>query len=115
MDTTDPRHAVDAPGLAYRGQKIALGAAIVIVIAGMVGGFWSSFNNLYNAAAAHGWDFPALLPLCVDSGILAYVVLDQLAVTIGGRSHWLHYVAWGLAGFTSGPTPRSRRRAGSGA
>jgi hypothetical protein len=81
-------------------QRAALGVAIVIVIGGMVGGFWSSFWNLYRAAAAHGWEVPALLPLCVDSGILAYVVLDQLAVTIGGRSRWLHYVAWCLAGFT---------------
>jgi len=74
--------------------------AVVIVVAGMAGGFWSSFSNLYAAAAAAGWKVPALLPLCIDSGILAYVLLDHLAVTLGARSRWLHVIAWALAGFT---------------
>lgn len=83
-----------------RGQRNALRFAVAVVTAGMAMGFLSSFTTLYGAASAHGWVFPALLPLGVDSGILAYVVLDHLAVTLGERSRWLHAVAWALAAFT---------------
>jgi hypothetical protein len=82
------------------GQRWSLAGAVLLVAAGMAIGFLSSFTTLYGAASAHGWAFPALLPLAVDSGILAYVLLDQLAVTLGARSRWLHLVAWVLAGFT---------------
>ena len=83
-----------------RGQRNALRFAVAVVLAGMAMGFLSSFTTLYGAASAHEWTFPALLPLGVDSGILAYVVLDHLAVTLGERSRWLHAVAWALAAFT---------------
>jgi len=82
------------------GQRITLAFAIILVGAGMVFGFVSSFTTLYGAAQAHGWRYPAMLPAGVDVGILAYVLLDHLAVTLGSRSRWLHAVAWALAGFT---------------
>ncbi len=73
---------------------------MTIVLAGMAMGFLSSFTTLYHAAQHHDWSYPWLLPLSVDSGILAYVVLDHLAVTLGSRSRWLHLAAWSLAAFT---------------
>jgi Protein of unknown function (DUF2637) len=82
------------------GQRRALAFAVVVVIAGMGMGFASSFVTLYGAAQAHRWSAPYLLPLSVDSGIVAYVVLDHLAVTLGARSRWLHLAALGLAAFT---------------
>ena len=82
------------------GQRHALYFAVAVVVAGMAMGFVSSFTTLYGAASAHAWTFPWLLPLAVDSGILAYVVLDHLAVTLGARSRWLHLAAWALAAFT---------------
>ena len=82
------------------GQRRALYLAVAAVLAGMAMGFTSSFATLYHAAAAHHWTFPWLLPLSIDSGILAYVVLDHLAVTLGARSRWLHSAAWALAAFT---------------
>ncbi len=82
------------------GQRRALYFAVAVVVAGMAMGFVSSFTTLYDAARAHAWTFPWLLPLAVDSGILAYVVLDHLAVTLGARSRWLHLAAWALAAFT---------------
>lgn len=66
----------------------------------MAMGFLSSFTTLYHAAQQHDWSYPWLLPLSVDSGILAYVLLDHLAVTLGSRSRWLHLAAWSLAAFT---------------
>ena len=83
-----------------RRQRQALGFAVTIVLAGMAMGFLSSFTTLYHAAQLHAWSYPWLLPLSVDSGILAYVVLDHLAVTLGSRSRWLHLAAWSLAAFT---------------
>lgn len=83
-----------------KGQRRALTFAVCVVIAGMGMGFASSFTTLYGAATAHHWTAPALLPLSVDSGIVAYVVLDHLAVTLGSRSRWLHLAAWSLAAFT---------------
>jgi hypothetical protein len=83
-----------------RGQRRALTFAVLVVIAGMGMGFASSFATLYGAALAHHWTLPALLPLSVDSGIVAYVILDHLAVTLGSRSRWLHLAAWSLAAFT---------------
>jgi Protein of unknown function (DUF2637) len=82
------------------GQRRALLLAVTLVAAGMAIGFLSSFTTLYAAAAVHGWRYPALLPLAVDSGILAYVILDHLAVILGDRSRWLHLAAWLLAAFT---------------
>lgn len=82
------------------GQRRALVLAVLLVAAGMTIGFASSFATLYSAARLHAWTYPALLPLGIDSGILAYVLLDHLAVTLGARSRWLHLVAWALAGFT---------------
>lgn len=83
-----------------RKQRQALGFAVAVVAAGMVMGFWSSFLTLYDAAQSQGWPYPARLPLSVDSGIVAYVVADHLAVAVGSRSRWLHLVALGLAAFT---------------
>ena len=83
-----------------RRQRQALGFAVTIVLAGMAMGFLSSFTTLYHAAQQHAWFYPWLLPLSVDSGILAYVLLDHLAVTLGSRSRWLHLAAWSLAAFT---------------
>ena len=82
------------------GQRRALIFAVIAIMAGMAIGFLSSFLTLYGAADAHGWRFPWRLPLAVDFGILAYVVLDHLAVTLGSRSRWLHAAAWSLAAFT---------------
>jgi hypothetical protein len=82
------------------GQRRALILAVVAIMAGMAIGFLSSFLTLYGAAEVHGWRFPWRLPLSVDFGILAYVVLDHLAVTLGSRSRWLHIAAWSLAAFT---------------
>ena len=82
------------------GQRRALTFAVLVVIAGMGMGFASSFATLYGAALAHHWTSPALLPLSVDSGIVAYVILDHLAVTLGAKSRWLHLAALGLAAFT---------------
>ena len=81
-------------------QRQALAFAVVVVLAGMAMGFLSSFTTLFHAAQQHAWTFPWLLPLSVDSGILAYVVLDHLAVTLGSRSRWLRLAAWSLAAFT---------------
>ena len=83
-----------------RRQRDALALAVVLVLSGMLIGFTSSFVTLYGAAARQGWRYPALLPLAVDSGILAYVLLDHLAITLGARSRWLHLVAAALAAFT---------------
>ena len=82
------------------GQRRALTFAVLVVIAGMGMGFASSFATLYGAALAHHGTSPALLPLSVDSGIVAYVILDHLAVTLGAKSRWLHLAALGLAAFT---------------
>lgn len=82
------------------GQRRALIFAVCVVVAGMGMGFAASYTTLYGAARAHHWTVPALLPLSVDSGILAYVVLDHLAVSLGSRSRWLHAAAWALAAFT---------------
>lgn len=82
------------------GQRWALAAAVLLAAAGMGIGFASSFATLYAAAQQHAWTFPALLPLAIDSGILAYVLLDHLMVTFGAISRWLHAVAWAIAGFT---------------
>ena len=83
-----------------RWQRAALALAIAGVAAGMLSGIWSSAANLFSAAEHFGWSSPWRLPVAVDAPILAYVILDQIAVTIGARSRWLHYAAWGLAGFT---------------
>jgi len=83
-----------------RGQRDALWLAVALVIAGMLIGFTSSFVTLYGAASAQHWRFPALLPLGIDSGILAYVVLDHIAITLGARSRWLHLAAAAIAAFT---------------
>ena len=105
-DTTTrpaPGTTMDGMGTHTRltsGQRRALTFAVLVVIAGMGMGFASSFATLYGAARAHGWTSPALLPLSVDSGIVAYVILDHLAVTLGSRSRWLHLAAWSLAAFT---------------
>lgn len=82
------------------GQRWALAFAVAVVAAGMAMGFLSSFLTLYHAAQANAWPYPWRLPLSVDSGILAYVVLDQIAVASRWRSRWLHTAAWGLAAFT---------------
>jgi Protein of unknown function (DUF2637) len=101
MPTESPAHAKRAPGDSLTpGQRAALRLAIALVIAGMVIGFLSSFVTLYDAAADQHWRYPALLPLAVDSGILAYVLLDHLAIALGARSRWLHLVAIALAAFT---------------
>jgi hypothetical protein len=44
---------------------------MVVVAVSMGIGFWSSFNNLSHAAQAHGWTHPALLPLAIDTPIVA--------------------------------------------
>lgn len=83
-----------------RGQRAGLWLAVGLVVAGMLIGFTSSFITLAAAASGQGWRYPALLPLSVDSGILAYVLLDHLAIGLGAKSRWLHLVAWALAAFT---------------
>jgi hypothetical protein len=83
-----------------KGQRRAFTLATVLVAAGMCIGLLSSFTTLYAAALAHHWAFPAGLPLAVDLGIPAYVILDHLAVTLGERSPMLRCAAWALAGFT---------------
>lgn len=89
----------DAPSLT-RGQRAGLWLAVGLVVAGMLIGFTSSFITLAAAASRQDWRYPALLPLSVDSGILAYVLLDHLAIGLGSKSRWLHLVAWALAAFT---------------
>lgn len=83
-----------------KGQRRALRAAVFTVIAGMVMGFWSSYTTLYAAAVGHRWATPAFLPLSVDTGIVAYVILDHLAIILGARSRLLHLIALALAAFT---------------
>ena len=74
-----------------------LGVAVAFAVAGMVTGLWFSFWNLRDAAAAHGWTTPALLPLMIDLGIPTYVIIDHLIVVLGWRSVLARTAAWGFA------------------
>ena len=77
-----------------------LGLAVLLVAAGMGIAFWYSFANLSAAAAAHGWHPPYLLPLVIDTGVPAYVIIDQMIVALGRRSVLPRFAAWGFAALT---------------
>ena len=79
-------------------SKTVLAVSILLTVGVMVIGFWSSWSNLSAAAAAHGWHYPWHLPAELDLGCVAFVLLDQLAVTVHRRSRWLHAAAWAFAG-----------------
>ena len=68
-----------------KGQRRALAVAVTLVAAGMAIGFLSSFTTLSHCAGAR-LALPGVLPMAVDSGILAYVLLDHLAVSLDARS-----------------------------
>lgn len=74
-----------------------LALAVVFAVSGMLIGFWFSFWNLRDAAAAHGWHAPFLLPLMIDLGIPTYVIIDHLIVRLGWRSLLPRMAAWGFA------------------
>src|SRR5260221_3772314 len=97
MDDVTPKHSQSR--LSATGQ-CWLAVAVLFVTAGMGIAFWDSFANLSQAAAAHGWHPPFLLPLVIDTGIPAYVIIDQLIVALGRRSLLPRLAAWGLAVLT---------------
>jgi hypothetical protein len=97
MDAMSPKHS--SKRLGWVGY-CWLGVAVLLVAAGMGIAFWYSFSNLSAAAAAHGWHPPFLLPLVIDTGVPAYVIIDQMIVALGRRSVLPRAAAWGFATLT---------------
>lgn len=79
---------VTARGAAYT-LALTLGLAVAAT------GFASSFTNLAAYASAHGFPFGAALPISLDLGIPALLLLDWLRSSV-----FLRAIAWSLAGFT---------------
>jgi hypothetical protein len=77
-----------------------VGLSVVVIFCEMLGGYAGSWVNLQDAASRAGWALPWLLPLLADLPILAYVILDQIAVILGSKARGLHYLAWAMAAFT---------------
>lgn len=91
----EPKHA-----RLTRSQRAWLTVAVTFAIAEMLAGFWFSFWNLRDAAAAQGWHSPWLLPLIIDLGIPTYVIVDHVIVSLGWHSRLARGAAWGFAGLT---------------
>lgn len=83
-----------------RADRWWLGIAVGFAIAGMLTGFWFSFSNLTEAARAHHWATPYMLPLMIDVGIPTYVIIDHLIVRLGWKSRLPRLAAWGFAALT---------------
>jgi hypothetical protein len=97
MDAVNGKHS--SSRLSWVGYTW-LGLAVLLVAAGMGIAFWYSFTNLKAGAAAHGMRPPFLLPLVVDTAVPAYVIIDQMIVALGWRSHLPRLAAWGFAVLT---------------
>lgn len=98
-NTTTPRAR-----RAWYTLALALGLAVAAT------GYISSFANLSRYASAHGWPHGALLPIGLDLGIPALLILDWLRASV-----FLRGGAWVLAagtvaanGAVAGGTPRDR-------
>lgn len=76
-------------------RQAAYALALLLGVAVAAVGYASSFNNLSAYAAAHGWWLPQALPLGLDLGIPALLILDWLRASMFLRS-----AAWSLAAFT---------------
>jgi hypothetical protein len=80
---------------------VTLAVAILMELCCMGLGFWSSWGNLSAGAAAHGWAESWHLPATLDCAVVAFVLLDQIAVSVFGvRSRPLRWTAWAIAGFS---------------
>lgn len=73
-----------------RAAAYALALALGLAVAAM--GYISSYDNLSNYARAHDWAWPPALPIGLDLGIPALLILDWLRASIFLRS-----AAWVLA------------------
>ncbi|MGI8333520.1 DUF2637 domain-containing protein [Actinomadura scrupuli] len=80
---------VVTPRNAAYSLALALGLAVAVM------GYISSFDNLSRYAAAHGFPFGAVLPLGLDLGAPALLILDWLR-----PNAFLRSTAWSLVGFT---------------
>lgn len=77
------------------GRRAWYGLAVVLGLAVAVTGFGSSFDNLSTYAEAHGWPYGPALPIGLDLGIPALLILDWLRASLFLRS-----AAWALAAWT---------------
>lgn len=76
-------------------RKTGYGLALALGLAVAAAGYTSSFANLSTYAAEHGFPIGWLLPVGLDLGIPALLLLDWLRPSLFLRS-----AAWSLAGFT---------------
>lgn len=76
-------------------RQLRFGIAVNLgtVVAGV--GYYSSFNNLRRYAAEHGFSFPAGLPIGMDLGIPALLILDSLH-----PNRFLRWSAWAITAAT---------------
>lgn len=76
-------------------RRISYGTALALGLAVAAMGYTSSFSNLSKYAGLHGYPFPAALPIGLDLGIPALLILDWLRA-----SPFLRTAAWSLAALT---------------
>lgn len=76
-----------------RRWRYALALVLGTAVAGM--GYFASFGNLTKYAAEHAFPFPPGLPIGLDFGIPALLLLDSLR-----PSRFLRWSAWALTAFT---------------
>jgi hypothetical protein len=76
-------------------RQLRFGIAVTLgsVVAGV--GYYASFNNLRRYAAEHGFSFPAGLPIGMDLGIPALLLLDSLR-----PNRFLRWSAWTITAAT---------------
>jgi len=93
-----------------RGRAAAYAVALALGLAVAAVGYISSFDNLSSYADGHGWAWPPALPVGLDLGIPALLILDWLRASVFLRS-----AAWTLAigtvaanGAVAGGTARDR-------
>jgi hypothetical protein len=77
------------------GRQAAYALAILLGLAVATDGFVSSFNNLATYATAHRWPWGPALPLGLDLGIPALLLLDWLRSSV-----FLRGAAWSLTAWT---------------
>lgn len=69
--------------------------AVILGVAVAAMGYYASFGNLTKYAREHAFPFPAGLPIGLDFGIPALLLLDSLR-----PSRFLRWSAWSLTAFT---------------
>lgn len=76
-----------------RQLRFGIAVSLGTIVAGV--GYYSSFNNLKRYAAEHGFSFPAGLPIGMDLGIPALLLLDSLR-----PNRFLRWSAWAITAAT---------------